>query len=177
MIKYIYLFILLLLPLPSVANQTINNNTIDHWPNERYIVHDDGTVTDTNTSLMWMQCSLGLSGADCSVSDGNALTYTWQEALESVSAYNENEGFAGYTDWRPPNAKELGSLLAYNRYDPAINSTIFPNTPSANTWSASPSTRYNNGYKHAWRPSFKTGTIYEGFRTQSNYVRLVRSID
>ena len=178
--KPTYLLTLLLLPLLSVADQIINSKVPDYWPDERYIVNNDnGTVTDTNTSLMWMQCSLGLSGTDCSL--GSALTYTWQTALESVNDYNQDDGFAGHTDWRLPNVKELGSLLAHNRYNPAINIVIFPNTPLATFWSSSPGVTPISSAKKAWRLSFQNGTIMitssTSTRTYANYVRLVRSTD
>ena len=170
--KPIYLLTLLLLPLLSVADadQIINSNVPDYWPNERYIVHNNGTVTDTNTSLMWMQCSLGLSGDDCS--EGSASTYTWGEALDTA----HTSSFANYTDWRLPNVKELASLLAHNRYNPAINKYIFPNTP-VTFWSASPGA-VSSG-KDAWRLSFQQGTIIvsSSGRGGGRSVRLVRSTD
>ena len=32
----------------------------------RYKVHDDGTVADTDSGLMWKRCVEGVSGNDCS---------------------------------------------------------------------------------------------------------------
>ena len=183
--KPTYLLTLLLLPLLSVADQIINTNVPDYWPNGRYTVNDDGTVTDTNTSLMWMQCSLGqthsYSENDGNSCTGTALTYTWQTALESVNDYNQDDGFAGHTDWRLPNVKELVSLLAHNRYNPAINIVIFPNTPLATFWSSSPGVTPISSAQKAWRLSFQNGTIMitssTSTRTYANYVRLVRSTD
>lgn len=57
----------------------------------------DGTVTDQATGLMWQQAD-----------NGEGLL--WQDAL----SYAEGLDFAGYTDWRLPNAKELQSLLDYS---------------------------------------------------------------
>ena len=174
--KPTYLLTLLLLPLLSVADQIINRNVPDYWPNERYIVHNDGTVIDTNTSLMWMQCSLGqthsYSENDGNSCTGTALTYTWQTALESVNDYS----FAGHTDWRLPNVKELASLLAHNRYNPVINIAIFPNTP-VTFWSASPGAASSG--EDAWRLSFEQGTIIvsSSGRGGGRSVRLVRSTD
>jgi len=58
----------------------------------------DGTITDSNTGLMWMK-----------IDSGKGMT--WEEAL----AYAENSTYAGYSDWRLPNAKELQYLVDYTR--------------------------------------------------------------
>ena len=60
--------------------------------------NNDGTITDSATSLMWMQ-------------DDNAEAILWQDALK----YAEGKEFAGYSDWRLPDVKELQSLVDYTR--------------------------------------------------------------
>ena len=164
--KFIYLLLLIILPSPlSLAAQTINSNTTNYWPDYRYEVHDDGTVTDTVTGLMWMQCSLGQDpDANCS---GNASRYNWQQALEAAEAST----FAAYSDWRLPNIKELASLVAYDRYDPAINSTIFSNTVLGIYWSASPNAFNSN---EAWVLVFNDGFDIRSNRNGNSYIRLVR---
>ncbi|MFC1736617.1 DUF1566 domain-containing protein, partial [Candidatus Hydrogenedentota bacterium] len=59
---------------------------------------DDGTIMDVGTGLMWMKTDSG-------------ATMNWEEALE----YAENLVYAGHDDWRLPNAKELQSIVDYNR--------------------------------------------------------------
>ena len=165
--KFLHLLAVLALSLPmSLLAQTIKNYIDNDWPNDRYEVHDDGTVTDTVTGLMWLQCSLGqdLSNS-CS---GSATEHNWREALEAASSYV----LGGYNDWRLPNIKELDSLAALDRYNPAINSTIFPNTPSDYYWSTSPDAGSNAG---AWRLSFSNGSDVNGHRDYYRHVRLVRS--
>lgn len=102
-------------------------------PTERFILHGDGTVSDTQTGLMWKQCAEGQSGAECA---GDAEGFTWSEALRRAEALNNAGGFAGYRDWRLPNIKELYSIVERQCYEPAINLTIFPNTSSW-FWSSS----------------------------------------
>ena len=136
----------------------------------RYTDHDDGTVTDKVTGLMWKQCSEGQSGADCS--GGSATASTWQGALQQPANINTQGGFAGHSDWRLPNIKELASLAEERCYSPAINGTLFPNTVSSYYWSASP---YANNSASAWYVNFGYGDGYYGNRASGKYVRLVRT--
>jgi len=61
-----------------------------------YQDNGDGTITDLNTGLMWIQ------------DQGDKTTYT--DAIELLEAYS----FAGYDDWRLPTVKELLSLALYS---------------------------------------------------------------
>ena len=143
-----------------------NTNIVNDWPDDRYTINNDGTVTDTLTNLIWLQCSLGQDPSNnCS---GDAVTYTWQEALVAAEAYELNS----LTDWRLPNIKELESLVALDRYDPAINSTVFPNTFSDKYWSSSPSLDVSTG---AWRLGFTYGQQQYSPRYNQYHVCLVRS--
>lgn len=65
----------------------------------------DGTISDNATGLMWTQDD-----------DGEGMK--WENALY----YAENYEFAGQTDWRLPNAKELQSILDYTRAPSITNS-------------------------------------------------------
>ncbi len=65
----------------------------------------DGTIIDQATGLMWMQ-------------DDSGEGMLWQDAL----AYAEGKVFAGYSDWRLPNTKELQSIVDYSRSPATTNS-------------------------------------------------------
>jgi hypothetical protein len=67
--------------------------------------NSDGTITDNATNLMWMQ-------------DDNGEGIDWENAL----SYAESYEFAGYSDWRLPNVKELQSILDYTRSPGTSNS-------------------------------------------------------
>ena len=165
--KFTNLLALVALALPlSLSAQIIKDYIRNDWPDSRYQVHGDGTVTDTVTGLMWMQCSLGQDpAADC---NGSASYYDWEQALEEADGYT----FANYSDWRLPNIKELSSLAARDRYSPAINSTVFPNTKSSLYWSTSPDA---SGGEYAWQLYFNDGDDYGSARDYVYYVRLVRA--
>lgn len=114
-------------------------------PTSAFNDNGDGTLTDTRTGLMWMKCPLGQSGSDCAT--GSANTYTWDQALQAPNGFS----YAGYSDWRVPNIKELRSIIEEQCFDPAINLAIFPATPSTYFWSSSPNAG-NSSY--AWFVDF-----------------------
>ena len=153
----------------SAAGQSINNKTANDWPDSRYQIHGDGTVTDTVTDLMWAQCGLGQDhNNNCA---GNATDHNWQQALEAVADYS----LGGYSDWRLPNIKELASLLSYYYKTPSINATIFPNTnieQHVGYWSSTP---YASWSYAAWTVDFGGGRPIYRTRDSSYPVRLVRA--
>jgi hypothetical protein len=71
----------------------------------KFVSNDNGTMSDNATRLMWMQ-------------NDNGKGLNWEEAL----SYAENSQFAGYNDWRLPNAKELQSIVDYTRSPSTTNS-------------------------------------------------------
>jgi hypothetical protein len=64
----------------------------------------DGTVTDRATGLMWTKADSG-------------VPMNWHDALH----YAEALEFAGFSDWRLPNAKELQSIVDYTRAPDAVD--------------------------------------------------------
>ena len=79
-----------------------------------YQDNGDGTVTDLNTDLMWIQ------------DPGDKVTY-----YDGIQ-YSENFEFSGYDDWRVPTIKELYSLMDFSGVDdadagsdPFIDSSVF----------------------------------------------------
>lgn len=168
--KNVLLAVSLLLTMPVLA-QTVNLNIEDITPDSRYTVNNDGTVTDNETGLMWMQCSEGQvweSNGGAGNCTGAAATHTWDAAL----ALANEKSFAGYSDWRLPDIKELLSLVAEDRYDPVINSTVFPATPSSHFWSGSPYA-YTNTI--SWVVDFFSGHDGRHDRNDHFPARLVRS--
>lgn len=169
--------LLMLLSVSGISSTAIAQQCLseaqypDAWPDSRYSVDSiEGTVIDQQTTLMWMQCSLGqtLTGGGCS---GTASNFNWRQALGKVADQN-NAGFAGYQNWRLPNIKELRSLAKYNCSDPAINKASFPNTAPNNYWSASP---YEGNGGSAWQVNFDSGFNGINSRSNASQVRLVRT--
>ncbi len=80
----------------------------DEYAVNQFIDNGDQTITDTATNLMWTSVDLGVA-------------VDWETALEMA----ENSEFAGYTDWRLPDVKELQILLDYSGNYPAIDPEFF----------------------------------------------------
>ncbi len=73
-----------------------------------FVVNSDATVSDNATGLMWMQ-------------DDSGYAMEWKDALK----YAQDSTYAGYDDWRLPNAKELQSIVDYSGVFPAIDTSVF----------------------------------------------------
>ena len=169
--KWLYLIALNLIIVSSnITAQTIKDYISSNQPDSRYSAHGDGTVTDNYTGLRWKVCSEGQTfSSPVATCTGTATSHNWQQALELA----DSASFASFDDWRLPNIAELHSIIAYDRYDPAINLAIFPDTNKNLYWSSTP---YSNTSIGAWFVSFNFG--YDGYdnRLNKNFVRLVRSI-
>lgn len=137
-----------------------------------YIVHGDGTVEDTKTQLMWMQCA---EGQECLHSAGEIVgqvqLYTWDLAMRVPTRLNQRSGFAGYRDWRLPSLPELQSLVQHDKR-PTICTAAFPQAPIALFWS---STLVKEGGREAHNVYFGTGSHGTNDRDNTYSVRLVRS--
>lgn len=162
---------ILALALPLAANAVCDPTITASAPDARYSVNGE-LVTDTYTGLVWKRCPEGLSGVNCAT--GAALALTWQQALQRVVTVNGDPGTLGLgsSDWRLPNRNELASLAERRCDTPAINSTIFPATPSASFWTSSPYA-LNAGF--AWRVGFDIGEESPLPKANTMNVRLVRS--
>ena len=110
-----------------------------------YTDNGDGTITDNRTGLMWVKDG---NSAGCN----NGSTLIWSDAL----TFCENLSYAGYTDWRLPNIKELSSIVNSGGYTPMINTTYFSNTKSNYYWT---STTYAGNTSNAWGVSFVSGSV------------------
>ncbi len=115
----------------------------------------NGTITDQATGLMWQQSDSGAG-------------LNWADAL----AYCENLNYAGYDDWRLPNAKELQSIVDYSRspdttgsaaLDPLFNATAITGETGQTDypfyWSGTTHANFVNGGNAAY-VSFGRATGY-----------------
>ena len=77
----------------------------------------------------------------------------------------------GNSDWRLPNIKELAFIADYTTYDPAINTTFFPNANASIYWSSTPGV---NSASSPWVVDFDYGDVGSEDMPSYNYVRCVR---
>lgn len=129
----------------------------------RYIDHEDGTVTDMQSGLTWMRCSVGQNwdGTTC---QGEVTKMDWDKASTLKIS------LAGHNDWRIPVAEELINLVN-NQYRPTVDPVVFPNTPGIWFWSVLP---YISRSNHAWIVDFRYGSNHYSPLHHENAVRLVR---
>jgi len=119
-------------------------------------------TTDNVTGLMWAADG---SGKGCNWGSQT----TWNEAID----WAEGLTFAGYSDWRLPNATEIWSLVVCDATQsaPYINQTYFPNTVFGFYWS---STSRPDSTSSALLAFFGSGYLYPYSKTFTYYVRAVR---
>lgn len=157
-----------------------------------------GVVKDNRTGLQWMRCSLGQEWNEKEQTcNGSIRTYTHKDALAIAGKLNKVGGYAGKTNWRLPNVRELQSLRfcskgfsteqralpdnkgSVPRYckdghtQPTIATTIFPNMASGRGlwyWSSSIEPNSIGG----WDVIFLNGDIDQNDVEYGYAVRLVR---
>lgn len=120
------------------------------WPEPRFLVNGDGTITDRLTGLMWLL-------------DGGCLgQVTWPFSRAKIGELNNGEVnchdyTADYSDWFLPDIKQVSLLInaeeASNRNYLYLNG--FSNLDSTVYWSA---TQYVN-VQNAWTVNIENGAI------------------
>lgn len=163
----------LALATDTALAQSCTSSTADSTPDSRYQMNANGTVVDLQTGLMWMRCAMGQTwDVQQSTCSGEATAYSWQNALQAVQTLDQGSGFAGFSDWRLPNVRELASLARFHCTDPAINLKAFPQTPSGSFWTSTPVAA---SYGTEWIVNFKNGQATYNFYSNTYSIRLVRA--
>jgi hypothetical protein len=141
-------------------------------PTSRFLDNADGTVTDKESKLMWMRCSIGQTwdGQACA---GAADSEAWAEAQAQASDLNRR-GSLFYADWRLPQLRELATIAERECADPRVNLVVFPGTEPRPYWTATsrPGTRDDTS---AYALSFGAEGIVYRPKDEAHRVRLVRS--
>lgn len=168
MIRFFQMIAILLCSSVAFAQQDCQSNVVETTPSSRFSING-GTVTDNETGLTWKRCMEGYNYSNGICSIDSVITYTWQEALQLGS----DSGFAGQSDWRLPNTKELASITEMMCQTPALNEALFPNTQIVplETWTSSPQA---GNSARAWMRNFDSGFDFVRDKINLYYVRLVR---
>ncbi len=117
-----------------------------------YSDNGNGTVSDNNTGLMWQKGE-------------NSSTMLWSSSV----SYCDGLALGGFSDWRLPSEKELGSLIDYSISNPGpmIRTAYFPNAKKSYYWSA---TSFAGDANKAWNILFSDGT--ENYYIKDSYYNL-----
>lgn len=113
-------------------------------------------IFDQQTGLMWQR---GFSSAP----------QTYDQALAYCGASTLGE----HSDWRVPTRIELLSIVDASQAKPAIDSAVFPGTPSEHFWTSTP---YATNATTTWVVGFNSGYLSSVYRTSADthWVRCVR---
>jgi Protein of unknown function (DUF1566) len=164
------LMCLLSIALPVSAE--CNGQLKSTFDQSKIVIETNGTLVDLTTGLMWQRCAVGYEWRNntCNLQEGSAALFTWEQALIHARQYRS---FVGFGDWRLPNKNELGSLVDYACFQPALDVKLFPETRSAGYWTNSP-----NSFTElrAWAVNFAYGDQMSSARTDLLSVRLVREV-
>ncbi len=138
----------------------------------------DGTVTDNLTGLMWEKLS-----DDGTIHDKDN-TYTWADAFASKVATLNSSVFAGFSDWRVPNRKELDTLVNLEAVNPSTFSAFNTSCSAACTVLTCSCTRSDYHWSSttvealpydAWVVNFFLGETFNNFKSTTYFVRAVRA--
>lgn len=128
----------------------------------------DGTVSDRATGLMWMRDDSGAQHAG-DQADG---TMDWPTALR----WCESISYAGYDDWRLPDAKELQSIVDYGRSPDTTQSAaidpVFQASPITDEAGDPDYPWYWTGTTHLDGKVLGTDAVYVAFGEALGYVTL-----
>lgn len=158
----------------------------------QYVDNGDGTITDLKTSLMWEK----LYNDNSVLHDYDNFSYLWEGAFKKVDDLNA-DNFAGHSDWRLPNIRELDSLVVFDlpsysvnvvAVDPAFGTLCSDSqvtciegqvepcscTKNAAYWSSTTSEQTAVSAASAWVVDFSNGTRSVQPKSTYRYVRAVR---
>jgi hypothetical protein len=164
-----YLFLLSLIWSFTAIGQTCLADFDDTMQEEEFIDNGDGTATNPVLGLTWMRCSLGQTWQD-ETCVGDPSELSWQQALQAAHGFV----YADKSGWRVPNVKELASLTERGCVRPAINELFFPNTPSDDFWTSTPSVI---DPQRAWVIAFFNSSNSIKQKNLFVFTRLVRTAD
>jgi hypothetical protein len=152
-----------------------------------YVDNGDGTISDNGTGLMWEK----LYNDNSVRHDYNNFSYLWEGAFKKIDDLNA-ENFAGFSDWRVPNIRELDSIVAFNKIDLTVDSAFGLNcddpqiscsegqedpcscTLDNDYWTSTTSEKTATSANQAWYIDFKTGDRGTAAKNLYKYVRAVR---
>ncbi len=114
---------------------------------QRFLDHGDGTVTDTETDLMWTRDANPMDPPD--IRDRPK----WNAAVSQCDSFN----LADHSDWRLPSIEELAAIYT------SVKESESPFTNISESWYCSIST-YEENPDLMWVISMVNGKRYKKFK-------------
>ncbi|WP_282010798.1 Lcl C-terminal domain-containing protein [Nitrospina watsonii] len=144
---------MLLAPSGSTDGHAASDSPEARSQDRRFIDHGDGTVSDTETGLMWLK-------KDSYLDTGRWLD--WRQSFDYVQKLNDDT-FAGHIDWRMPTVDELKTLYEADKTNSAQVGRemiihidpIFAREGCGSLWSSE-----TNGHFNSFGLIFNTGTRF-----------------
>lgn len=132
----------------------------------------DGGLRDAAWTYSWYRPDPTVNGGDAGYQGygacgGGILLCDTDAFVQAVNA----QGLCGAHDWRIPTVDELLSIIANDRYGPAVDTAFFPDSVPTWYWSSTP---YPYGPGGAWLVHFGHGYVYGDSKAAAAHVRLVR---
>jgi hypothetical protein len=163
-------------PLPaSAALGTEPNDWACTYDNVTGLMWEVKTTSGRRSSAhtyTWFSSDASNNAGATGVANGGTCFDAGQCDTEKFAQVVNNAGLCGRNDWRMPHVKELESIADFGVFNPAIDPSYFPNTPSSYFWSGSPHARLTT---YAWFVGFDFGFAGFGFLGSASGVRLVRA--
>lgn len=129
----------------------------------RFVDHEDGTVTDRCTGLVWQRNPLDIN-------DDGAIDLEDQLSWDDARSLADDLRLGDHEDWRLPAIEELITLIDFTRLDPAMDDDVF-GVESAFYWS---STLEASDTGTAWGVNFGFGDVNIHDTQIDGQVRFVR---
>ncbi|SJM92905.1 DUF1566 domain-containing protein [Crenothrix polyspora] len=137
---------------------------------------NDGRLHDMDWTYSWYEPNNKINGGFAGIQNGGLCstkkdcdTYAYVKAVNKA-------GWCGHKDWRMPTVEELSSLTSFNREEPALDITYFPETNIDIFWSSTPYFvsffSFNN---YAWYVNFFRGHENYQINAYDYQIRLVRN--
>jgi hypothetical protein len=123
-----------------------------------------GDHHDADNTYTWYDGNPDTNGGNAGTPGDGTDTEDFVNALNA-------QWYGGHNDWRLPTIRELATVANLGTFDPAVDTTYFPNTVSSYYWSST-----TNAYKtgDAWLIYFYNGGGYYHYKSSAYYVRAVR---
>ena len=165
--------------LLSITDKILTSKTLVTQQRIGKFIVQDGIATDTETGLVWLRFEYGktwLCGTD-GIAEGYAKEVSWHAAFDAAKQFNQQSGYAGFTDWRLPAIDELKTLIDKIKGKPSnyIDADVFPSNwehSSDGFWSSSCDDHYNDV---ACNVLFSNGGSNYAYKNEKLSIRFVRS--